>query len=322
MNRIRILKILLLLLFTTIWYSCATHKLKGNISEVKAQMLRDSAHKYAWAELDIKKATIYYDSLFTSNYIKKKDYYNAGQVAAEVGNYAKCIYLWTKLQQVKNDDEYGYVNTLPEQVGAQEYYEKLINAKGFAKFWQRYYPNYPLDPRLSYQDSLLVKKINQMFLTDQAVRHNYQENPTKKNDSLYRSCDAVNTKIMDSIIVNRGIISPKQLGYKAGKEFVILFAHLPDSLIKRYMPQMETTLKHKGINTVWYALIKDKWLVYNKKEQLYGTQFHIDTATTKITFFPIWHIEQVDKRRKKMGLGKLQYYAEHYKVLLPENYSH
>ena len=322
MNRVKTFKIFSLVSLITILISCATRKPQhnDNISLKKAQMLRDSAYKYAYEELDIKRSTLYYDSLFTSNYVMNKDYYDGGQVAAEAGNYAKCISLWTTLLKAKNDDEYNYVYILPNQVGAQDYHDRLINAKGFARFWHHYYPNFPLDPRLSPQDSVLSKKINRMFTEDQAVRHNYMDHPTKQNDSLYMHCDAKNTKTMDSIIASRGIISSKEFGFRTGKDFAILFAHLPDSSVKKYMPLMEKTIKHKGVNNTYYALIKDKWLIYNKKEQLYGTQFHMDATTKKTIFFPIKHIGKVDKKRKEMGLGTLKYYAEHYKVLLPEGY--
>jgi hypothetical protein len=71
----------------------------------------------------------------------------------------------------------------------------------------------------------------------------------------------------------------------------------------------------------YYALIKDRSLVYEKKKQLYGTQFHFDKTAKSNRFFPIQDIENVDKQRKKVGLTKLKFYAEQNKVLLPKGYS-
>jgi tetratricopeptide (TPR) repeat protein len=128
---VNILAILVLLLTAVGWNGCATQR---KISDVKARSLRDSAWKYGWAGLNWARSSKYYDTLFTSKYILKKDYYNAGQVAAELGNYSKCIAIWSKMLKIKNDDEYDYEYYLPGMVGPQfDYYEGLIHAKGFDK---------------------------------------------------------------------------------------------------------------------------------------------------------------------------------------------
>lgn len=311
-----------LLVTLLLWNGCAMHKAMidaSNIDSAKAILLRDSAWKYAWVELDKKKASIYYDSLFKSKFVLKKDYYNAGQVAAELGQYAKCISLWTKMRKVNNDDEYDYTYYLPNLVDLQEYREGLIHAKGFKKLWS-HYQEFPLDPRLSHEDAILAKKINLMFIADQTVRYDYRDSPNEKNSKLWIQCDSINAKIVDSIIVNRGIISSKEFGYKPSLDFCILFVHLPDTLLRKHMWLIEKAFKNKGITKTNYALIKDRSLVYEKKGQLYGTQLKFDTVIKKNSFFPIWHVERVDKRRKKVGLTELKYYAEQFKALLPKGY--
>lgn len=320
LNKTQALKILTLLL-TTIICSCnTTYKVNLSITIEKAQILRDSARKYAMAVLNPKKANLYYDSLFMSVYVKKEDYYDAGQVAAEIGEYTKCIVMWSKMRKVKNDDEYDYVKYLPNMVNpGYDYYEGLIHTKGFKKLWS-HYPNYPLVHRLSSQDSALAKKIELMFKADQKVRHNYIDSPTVKNNYLLTLYDIADAKSVDSIIINRGIITTKEFGNLISRDFCILFDHLPDSLLLKRMPLIEAAFRRGGIAESNYTLIKDRSLVFAKKEQLYGTQFSLDTNAKKNIFFPIRRIARVDQRRKKMGLGKLKYYAEHYNVLLPENY--
>jgi hypothetical protein len=312
---------MLVLLTIIVFTGCTTHKVISNISLEKARILRDSARKYAMAVLNPQKAGLYYDSLFMSAYVKKEDYWNAGQNAAELGEYTKCVAIWSKMRKVKNDDEYDYANSLPNMVNPlYDYYEGLIHTKRFKKLWS-HYPNYPLVHRLSSQDSALAKKIELMFKADQKVRHNYIDSPTVKNSYLWALYDRADAKSVDSIIINRGFITTKEFGNLTSRDFCILFDHLPDSLLLKRMPLIEAAFKRGGIAETNYTLIKDRSLVFAKKEQLYGTQFSLDTNTKKNIFFPIWRIERIDKRRKKMGLGKLKYYAEHYKVLLPKDYN-
>jgi len=299
---------------------CRTDKTIGNITETHAKTLRDSANKYAWACLDVKKAAVYYDSLFASKYLIKRDYYDAGQVYAEVGNYSKGISIWTKMRKVKNDDEFDYAYFLPDLVGRQFfYYEGHIKARGFKKLWS-HYKEYPLDPRLSHTDSLLVKQINQMFIADQTVRINYRNNKTPQNAYLWKRCDSLNWITMDSIIVNRGIITTKKFGYKPSKDFSILFAHLTDSLLKKNMPLITDAYKAGGICKMYFALIADKYSLYDQGHQIYGTQFGPDNATNKNKIFPIAKIKRVDKRRKEMGLPSLASYAEKNNAKLPDDY--
>lgn len=300
---------------------CAAHKDVSHISAAKARVLRDSAYANAWACRNVQKASLYYDTLFTSSYLIKQDYWVAGQVAAELAQYSKAIAIWSKMRKVKNDDEYDYSDDLPDMINpGYDYYEGLIHTRGFKKLWSHYKKKYPLLHRLSPRDSALTKKLSSMYKEDQKVRRNYFDSPTAKNNYLWTQCDKANEKCVDSIIVNRGIITTKKFGYLPSRDFCILFDHLPDSLLEKYMPMIETAFKRGGIAKMLYALIKDRSLVFAKKKQIYGTQFHPDTNTKKNVFFPIRKIASVDKRRDKMGLGKLKYYASDHKVLLPKDY--
>lgn len=162
----RLINVSTLILLTIIVFTgCKMHKPINNISREKAQTLRDSAYKYAIGHPIIEeKADPYYDTLFKSKYLTKADYWFAGRVAADVGNYKKCIAIWSKMWKVKNDDEYDYAAELPGQINpAYGWYEGLIHTKGFKKLW-RHYPDYPLVHNLSDQDSALAKKIKLMYV--------------------------------------------------------------------------------------------------------------------------------------------------------------
>lgn len=308
--------VLILLLVVLVFGGCGTHRM---ISREKTEAFRDSAWKYAWGGLNWAASSKYYDSVFASGYILKKDYYYAGEVAAELGNYSKCIALWSKMLKMENDDGYDYY--LPRMIGPQHsYYQELIHFKGFDELWSNF-PEYDISPHLSYGDSVLARKINRMFFADQFVRtKNADSIHTKRVSRLLDSIDAAHAAIVDSIIINRGVISGKQFGYATAFNFFILFDHLPDSLLIKRMPLIEAMLKDKGIDKADYAMIKDRSLVFEKKEQLYGTQLRVDKITNKNSFYPIRNIRKVDSRRKKMKLSKLIFYAELHKAPLPKDY--
>lgn len=316
------IKTFITLLLLVVVTGCTTHKAINNISREEASRLRDSAYKYAMGRTIIdKKADPYYDTLFRSKYLTKADYWFAGRVAADVGNYTKSIGIWTKMQKVKNDDEYDYAADLPLQINPSfGFYEGLIHTKGFKKLWS-HYPNYPLVHNLSDQDSALAKKIKLLYGLDQRVRHRSIDSPSVQNSRLWTVRDSINAISVDSILMNRGVITTKEFGTFISFDFCIMFDHLPEALLIRRMPLIEAAYKSRGISKSNYTLIKDRSLVFAKKQQIYGTQFHLDTNTKKNIFFPITRIAKVDKRRKKMGLGKLKFYGKSHKVLLPEGYN-
>lgn len=88
-------------------------------------------------------------------------------------------------------------------------------------------------------------------------------------------------------MMNKGIITTKEFGNFISFDFCILFVHLPEALLLQRIPLIEAAFKNNGIAKGNYTLIKDRSLVFAKKEQLYGTQFHLDTNIKKNIFFPI-----------------------------------
>ena len=61
------------------------------------------------------------------------------------------------------------------------------------------------------------------------------------------------------------------------------------------------------------ALLEDRVLTGQGKEQIYGSQLRID-STGKNSFFPIMDEWNVNKRRASVGLGPLEEYAKHFGV--------
>ncbi len=311
----------LILIIAIVFAGCKAHKTAVKISPEKARILRDSAYKYAMGHPIIhEKADPYYDTLFKSKYLTKADYWFAGRVAVEVGNYKKAIAIWSKMQKVRNDDEFDYAAELPGQINpAYEWYEELVHTKGFKKLWRRY-PDYPLVHNLSDQDSALARKIKLIYSLDQRVRHRYIDSPSVQNGRLWTVRDSLNAISVDSILINKGVITTKEFDNFISFDFCILYDHLPEKILLQRMPLIEVAYKKHGIGKRNYALIKDRSLIFAKKKQLYGTQFHLDSSIKKNVFFPITKIGKIDKRRQKMGLGRLKFYAKNYKVSIPEGY--
>jgi hypothetical protein len=72
---------------------------------------------------------------------------------------------------------------------------------------------------------------------------------------------------------------------------------------------MKEAVKKGKARSAQLALLEDRILVRNGKEQIYGTQ----AGTDSLGIYKIWPIKDernVNKRRFSVGLGPLQWYAK------------
>ena len=101
--------------------------------------------------------------------------------------------------------------------------------------------------------------------------------------------------------------------YKIG---VTLVLHLPLKDFKKIVLHL---LKSKENQVLPFdkAYFIDRLRVYEKKPQLYGTQFHLDKS--RILPFPIYQPKKLRLRRRKMGLGSYEVYKTKMKKILKKD---
>jgi hypothetical protein len=82
----------------------------------------------------------------------------------------------------------------------------------------------------------------------------------------------------DSSNVKRVVVIIKQYGYP-GKTLVgeptneaVFYVLQHSTVIDKYLPLIEKAVKEKQLPFHLYAMMKDRSLMYNKKEQIWGTQ--------------------------------------------------
>jgi len=88
----------------------------------------------------------------------------------------------------------------------------------------------------------------------------------------------------------------------------LIINHTNYELRAKYFPMLEKAFQKGEAQPLRYAKMKDRLLVEEGKEQIYGTQMKFDEMT-KVPY-PIKDAEFVDKRRAKIGLGPLNTYLK------------
>jgi hypothetical protein len=132
--------------------------------------------------------------------------------------------------------------------------------------------------------------------------------------------DSINLIRIKNIIDTHGWLGPEEVG-KQGAQTIFLVIQHADSLTQvTYFPAMQEAVKKGKAQPEALALLEDRILTNQGKEQIYGSQLKINDAG-KYEFFPIKDEINVNKRRASVGLQPLEEYAKYFGInyILPKS---
>ncbi|WP_298903809.1 DUF6624 domain-containing protein [uncultured Psychroserpens sp.] len=171
-------------------------------------------------------------------------------------------------------------------------------------------------------DIELKEKLENILLRDQGIREivngnlsdkrkvellsklklNKTDIEVDKKFNLMREIDSLNLIEIENIIKNYGYPSKSLVGEPANKAVFYVIQH--SNKIDKYLPLIRKAAKSGDITKTSLALMEDRNLMYNGREQIYGTQIK-GKANKKgewIYFlWPIKDIDSVDIWRKEAG---------------------
>ncbi len=88
----------------------------------------------------------------------------------------------------------------------------------------------------------------------------------------------------------------------------LIINHATHELRSKYFPMLEEAFKKGEAQPLRYAKMRDRLLVEEGKNQLYGTQIKLENLIREP--YPMEEPEYVDKRRAEIGLGPLRPYLK------------
>lgn len=127
--------------------------------------------------------------------------------------------------------------------------------------------------------------------------------------------DSINLVRVEEIIKEYGWPTFTMVGKVAANGAFMVIQHSNTQIQKKYLDQLLDAAKNKEASAESVALLQDRIAANETHYQIYGTQvFQMkDPATGKLskyTYFPIRDEQNVDKRRKEMGLIPLKDYLK------------
>ncbi len=169
-------------------------------------------------------------------------------------------------------------------------------------------------------DPGLRAELEAMYDTDQAHRREMAAVAAKFGDdspqmsSLWkkqRPADEANISRLVEVIKEHGWPRRSLVGDKGTTAAFLVLQHADYDYQTKYLPLVKEAVDAGDARGADLALLKDRVLMREGKQQRYGTQVQRDDRGRWI-FYPIEDGSNVDKRRQSVGLPPLAEYARHF----------
>lgn len=176
----------------------------------------------------------------------------------------------------------------------------------------------------------LKDSLESIYKSDQYVRIALSEalkakKPKEYIDSIrtiMHQTDNDNLKRVKEIIKEKGWQSPQKVGMNASQGLFLVIQHADLQTQLEYLPLIQKVEKRGEILSSNLAILEDRINVRQGKIQFYGSQIFTDRVSGKQYPYPIADVDNLDKRRRAMGMPPMQTYikdwsTESYKKDLP-----
>jgi hypothetical protein len=162
-----------------------------------------------------------------------------------------------------------------------------------------------------------VKKIE--GLTIKSLKLRQKVNPESENKELIKEM-----KILDSTLLHKVTLFLNEYGWKSKKEIgelanmglLLAIQHSSKEEMESFKGIIDKAYQDNKIEKSSYALYIDRLKIRNDLPQIYGTQYYYDEKLGSFRFYKIEDFENANKRRRKVGLPKIEKYARQHNIAL------
>ena len=171
-----------------------------------------------------------------------------------------------------------------------------------------------------YLDKKLVVQLDSLGRIDQQFRaalnhYNWGTNAYDSIVHLMSYYDSLNTIEVAAILDKYGWLGPEVVGEDGSSTLFLVIQHAQIPTQIKYLPMMREAVKNGKAFAGNLALLEDRVALRQGKKQIYGSQVMRDMETGKFFVQPLEDPENVDKRRKEVGLQPLAEYLMHWNII-------
>lgn len=141
--------------------------------------------------------------------------------------------------------------------------------------------------------------------------------------NIIKQKDEINLSKVNEIIKKYGWLGPQEVGMNGSQGIFLVIQHADLETQKKYLPLVRQAEKEGKTLSSNLAILEDRVAIREGRMQLYGSQGFKDKATGTNYIYPVADVDQLDQRRKQMGMPPMATYVrnwdlEEYKKKLPE----
>ncbi len=148
-----------------------------------------------------------------------------------------------------------------------------------------------------------------MVDADQRIREGFSLQMESEKVAEIRAIDAKHTARMKAVVAQHGWPGQSLVGDDGAHAAWLLVQHAEESFMAQCLPLMERAVSAGEASPQDYAYLLDRVRMQQGKPQVYGTQF-ISGADGKFILHPIESPENVDERRRAVGLPSMEEYEK------------
>lgn len=156
--------------------------------------------------------------------------------------------------------------------------------------------------RMLFDSEITPEKREQLLTTLNIDKEEFK----KKGWQMVAEHDSLNVQKIENIIAQYGYPGKTLVGEPTNQAAWYVIQH--STKIGKYLPLIKEAGKKKEIPFTWVAMMEDRYLMQEDKEQIYGTQGKGEMTKDKngkqvfVNFvWPVKDLKNVNKRRKEAG---------------------
>ena len=170
---------------------------------------------------------------------------------------------------------------------------------------------------------MLVSELNDIYQQDQKhrlelkyLKDKYGEESDQVTEQwkILEKADSLNLSRAEAIIENQGWPGPKIVGQQGRSTLFLVIQHADLQTQQKYLPMIRKAVSEGKAMASDLAYLEDRIAVAQGQKQIYGTQVQQDQETGDYYVPAILDPEQVNTRRKNIGLRSLESYLKRWGI--------
>jgi len=178
--------------------------------------------------------------------------------------------------------------------------------------------------QLKYMDNHIAMTLRKIYTSDQALRKQTKEIEKTfglKSDEYNRHWDNINSQDslnviqVRKILDERGWLSADEVSENGNAALFLVIQHADLKTQLQYLPMIRKAVKKGIASGIELAMLEDRVAIRKGKKQIYGSQILKDKETGKYYVAPLDNPKEVNSRRHKVGLGRIEDYISRWGIV-------